>query len=346
MRRKSTILDVAKRADVSIGTVSNVLNGRGNVSAARAAQVNSAIAELGYLPNGVAQSLRRSASRVVGLCVPSPSSAYFCALLDRFEDLAAAQGYELMQVLSHSDPALEMRRVRALLSRSVDALILIPTHDSAATLDLLAEHAMPTVLVDRVTGDGRFDSVAIDDRKAMREATAHLIALGHRSLLYLIRDDRLITTQQRMAGFREAAAAGPVRVTAEICLRDLDDARFAVQVAVALQGRHPPTAIVASNSAIALSLVAILQAMGVRWPDDVSVLAFDEPVWAPIVTPPLAVLRHPTDTIAKTAWQRLMRRLLDPSIPPQRTTLKARFVAAASVGAPGAPAPKVAWRSR
>ena len=75
VRRKSTILDVAKRADVSIGTVSNVLNGRGNVSAVRAAQVNAAIAELGYLPNGVAQSLRRSASRVVGLCVPSPSSA-------------------------------------------------------------------------------------------------------------------------------------------------------------------------------------------------------------------------------------------------------------------------------
>jgi LacI family transcriptional regulator len=331
---RPTILDVAKLAGVSVGTVSNVLNAQGNVSASRATLVNAAMEQLAYLPNGVAQSLRRSTSRVVGLCAPLTSSAYFAALLEIFEELAAAQGYELMQVLSHGDPALELRRVRALLSRNVDGLILIPTHDPGATLDLLAERATPTVLVDRVTGDPRFDSVAIDDRKAMLEMTAHLVALGHRSLLYLIRDERLVTTRQRVTGFRAAAAAGPVGIVSTVCQRDADDAAFARQVAAALRGPRPPTAIIASNSAIALSLLQILRALAVKWPDDVSVLVFDEPIWAPLVTPPLAVLRHPTRAIVEAAWDRLMRRLRDSATPQRRITLDAQFVAAASVAPP------------
>src|SRR5262245_60979399 len=100
MARKPTIVDVAERAGVSVGTVSHVLNARGNVSSARRGRVAAAMAELGFVPNAVAQSLRRSESRVVGLCTPLTSSAYFAALLEMFEDLAAAQGYELMQVLS------------------------------------------------------------------------------------------------------------------------------------------------------------------------------------------------------------------------------------------------------
>jgi LacI family transcriptional regulator len=343
---KPTILDVAKLARVSVGTVSNVLNGAGNVSAARAALVNGAMAQLGYLPNGVAQSLRRSASRVIGLCAPLTSSAYFAALFEIFEELAAAAGYELMQVLSHGDPGLELRRVRALLSRSVDGLILIPTHDSGPTLDLLAERATPTVLVDRVTGDRRFDSVAIDDRKAMFDATAHLIALGHRNLLYVIRDNRLVTTRQRIAGFHAAAAAGPARIVASVCQRDADDVAFTAQVAAALRGPRPPTAIIASNSAIALSMIEILRALAVRWPDDVSLLAFDEPVWAPIMSPPLAVLRHPTRAIAEAAWACLMRRVTTPAARRRSIVMDARMVAAASVGAPAGRGPRVPRRLR
>lgn len=334
MTRKPTILDVARRAEVSVGTVSNVLNDRGNVSAGRRAQVEAAMAELGFLPNRVAQSLRRSESRVIGLCTPLTSSAYFAALLEMFEDLAARQGYEIMQVLSHGDPALELRRVQALLGRNVDGLILIPTHDARATLDLLAERVTPTVVVDRVSGDRRFDYVAIDDRKAMREATRHLVALGHRRLLYLVRDTRLPTTKRRIEGFAEAAKEAAPAVVATVLQRDPDEAAFAEQIAAALRAARPPTAIVASNSAIALSLVRALQALSVRWPDDVSLLAFDEPVWAPIVTPPLAVVRHPTPRIATEAWNRLLLRIAAPGTRPRRITLDATLVPAASLGPP------------
>ena len=205
------------------------------------------------------------------MCTPLTSSAYFAALLEMFEDLAAAQGYEIMQVLSHGDPALELRRVQALVGRNVDGLILIPTHDPRATLDLVAERATPTVIVDRVTGDRRFDYVTIDDRKAMREATRHVLALGHRAPLYIVRDARLPTTQRRIEGFRASRARGATEARRRRCCSAIASEQvFARQVADALAARSPPTAIIASNSAIALSLVRVLQDLRVRWPDDVS----------------------------------------------------------------------------
>jgi len=332
--RKPTILDVARRAGVSVGTASNVLNDRGNVSGARRAHVAAAIAKLGYVPNRVAQSLRRSESRVIGLCTPLTSSAYFAALLEMFEDLAAQQGYEIMQVLSRGDPALELRRVRALVERHVDGLILIPSFDPRETLQLLAEQGTPTVLVDRVTGDPRFDSVAIDDRKAMREATRHLIYLGHRRLLYFVRDPRLPTTQRRIEGYRQAARAARVHVAAALCQRADADAAFERQIETVMAAPRPPTALIASNTGIALSMLHSLQRIGVRWPDDVSLLSFDEPVWAPIMTPPLAVIRHPTRQMTLEAWRRLLARMRAPGAPPEVISFDAKLISAASLGPP------------
>jgi DNA-binding LacI/PurR family transcriptional regulator len=332
--KNPTVLDVAELAEVSVGTVSNVLNGRGNVSTARRERVQAAMRELGFLPNGVAQSLRRQQSRVIGLCTPLTSSAYFAALLEYFEEFAANEGYAVIQVLSRGDPALELSRVEALLGRNIDGLILIPTYDGSATLDLLALRGTPTVIVDRVSSDKRFDSVAIDDRKAMREATAHLIGLGHRKLLYLVRDTRLPTTQFRIKGYLEAGEQSKHKVLAAVVQRDSDEAVFEHQVTDIMASSQAPTAIVASNSMVALSLVQVLQKLKIRWPEDVTLLAFDEPVWAPILSPPLSVVRHPTQRIALEAWNRLLARTRSPGLRPKRITLEAELVATDSIGSP------------
>jgi LacI family transcriptional regulator len=331
---KPTILDVARKAGVSIGTVSNVLNGRANVSVARTVKVEAAMAALGYVPNRLAQSLRGGESRVIGLCTPVTASAYFVALLETFENLASEQGYEIMQVLSHGDPGIELRRVRALVGRRVDGLVLIPTNEPQAALDLVAERGTPTVVVDQLIRDKRFDYVAIDDRKAMRQAAAHVIGLGHRSILYIVRDLRLAIVQRRIEGFREACGTTRPHVSGAVIQRDPDEGRFATQIADALASRKPPTAIIASNSAVALATVAILQGMDVHWPRDVSLLAFDEPVWATVVSPPLAVVRHPTRELAAQAWKCLVERLQFPDRRPKRVTLETHLVPRASLGPP------------
>ncbi len=333
-RHRPTILDVARHASVALGTASNVLNARGNVSPALARRVRDAIDALGYVPDGVAQSLRRRSSRVVGICVPSTASAYFAALQEAFEDIAARHGYELMQVLSRGDAALELRRIEAMLSRRVDGLILIPATPPRATFDAIAASGVPAVIVDRAFDDDRFDYVTIDDRVAMRDATRSLIDAGHRRLVFVVRNPALVTTHARIAGFRAALRA--TGAAGQVMTRDEDDAQFRAEVARCLRADKPPTALIASNSALALVLLKSLHALDIAIPRDVSLLVFDEPEWADVVTPPLAVVRHPTAAIARAAWELLIHRINTPQSLPQRVVFAATQVQGASVRAPRA----------
>ena len=341
---RPTILDVAAKAGVSLGTVSNVLNERGNVSVVRRDHVMQAIAALGYVPNGLAQSLRRKRSRVIGLCTPVSSNAYFAALLEAFEDIAAAEGHELMQVLSRHDPALELRRVQALIARQVDGLILVPCTESAATFDAIDRARLPAVMVDRALPDTRFDYVTLDDRDATAQATQALLDAGHRRLMFLMRYPNLVTTRERVRGFRDAVAAGGA--TGEELVRDPDDARFAAALGARLAAADRPTALIASNSDLALAILRVLRARGLRWPDDVSLVAFDAPAWADVLDPPLAVVRLPTRALAQRAWEVLQERIGRRNARRQRIVLRATVELAGSVGAPGAAGAGVRTRTR
>lgn len=328
--RKPTIRNVAERAGVSIGTVSNVLNGAIPVSDQRRAAVAEAIEALGFLPNRVAQSLRRRQSQVVGLLATGTSSAYFAALLDSFEDIAARQGYEVMQVLSRNDPDLELRRVRALLERRVDGLIMVPTAAPGRAFDRIAEAGVPAVVVDRASPDPRFDYVTMDNRGAMEAAVSGLARSGHRRLLYIVRWPELVTTQERIAAFRAAAAA--LGAAGEVMRREPDDAGFLDQVRGAMARPDRPSAIIASNSDLVLALLRVLKTLALRIPDDVSVLAFDEPVWSEVLTPPLAVVRHPVEAIARSAWEILIARMESGAPASQRIVHAAEVVMRESIG--------------
>jgi LacI family transcriptional regulator len=305
--RRPTIRHVAARAGVSIGTVSHVLNGDTPVSAARRAAVLEAIVALDFRPNGVAQSLRRRQSRVVGLLTTGAASAYFAALLESFEDIAARQGYEVMQVLSRGDPDLEARRVGALLARQVDGLIMVPTQAPERSFDLIAAAGVPAVMIDRAYPDPRFDYVTMDNDGAMRAAVGALAAEGHRRLLYIVRWPGLVTTRARIDAFHAASAA--LGLAGDVLARDPDDRGFGDQLAARLAGAARPDAIIASNSDLALPMLAALQGLGIVVPRDIGVLVFDEPAWASVMTPPLAVVRHPVAAIARSAWEILIARM-------------------------------------
>ena len=322
--RRPTIRHVAARAGVSVGTVSNVLNGDTPVSEVRRTAVLDAIAALGFQPNSVAQSLRRRQSRVVGLMATGAASAYFAALLESFEDIAARQGYEVMQVLSRGDPDLEARRVGALLARQVDGLIMVPTQSPERSFDLIAAAGVPAVMIDRAYPDPRFDYVTMDNDAAMRAAVTALATEGHRRLLYVVRWPGLVTTRARIAAFHDATAA--LGIGAGTLARDPDDDVFGGQLAALLQGPARPDAIIASNSDLALPMLAALQALGVALARDIGVLVFDEPVWASVMTPPLAVVRHPVAAIARSAWELLIDRMERGGGEPRRIVHAAEIV--------------------
>jgi LacI family transcriptional regulator len=331
-RPKPTIFDVAQRADVSVGTVSHVLNDSCKVSEARRLRVHQAIKELGYLPNSLAQGLRRQRSRLVGLCLPHTSSAYLAALIDVFEEIAASRGYEIMQVLSRNDPLTEIHRVRALLTHRVGGLILVPSFEPHQTCQLVTEAGVPLVIVDRPSDNARVDQVTFDNRAVMSEATRRLIALGHRRLLFVVRFPSLVITRQRIESLLEAAHAAPHPVAAEVLDCGEDEGVFARRLASVMARPEPPTGIIVSNSMIASWMIRVLRSLRIPCPEKVSLLTFDEPEWADLVTPKLSIVRQPTREIARRAWELLIRRMTDGFGEPERIELHASIELRESVG--------------
>jgi len=333
-RRRPTVIEVARLAKVSVGTVSNVLNGSSSVSEARRRRVEKAIATLGYTQNPLAQGLRRQRSTMVGLCVPHTTNAYFSALMNAFEEFASDRGFELMQVLSGQDPQREYKRVQALLRYNIGGLILLPTRSPGRTLDLLAASGTPTVIVDRPAHDDRFDEVSFDNRRAMEEATRHLVALGHRRLLFMVRERALVVSRQRVAGLMAAVRSATGKVSAEV----VECASDEVSVTSCLSARFlrpgAPTAVIVSNSVFAALTLRAFHALRLDYPGKVSLLAFDSPDWGDLVTPRLSVVRQPTYAIARKAWEFLIARMTGEATKVQREELLADIVIRNSVVPP------------
>lgn len=341
-----TIMDVARRADVSVGTVSNVMSGRIRVSEARRERVLKAIADLGYTQNLMAQGLRRRLAPLVGLCVPFTSISYFSALVDAFEDVAADRGFEIMQVLSHQDSQTELQRVKALLRYHVAGIMLVPNADPQPTLDLITASGTPVVVVDRPVPDHTVDEVTFNNFDTMVEAATRLIALGHRRIVFIFRNPKLSVTIRRIEGLREATRRAGDGVEIRLVRCGYEESSFIARLSPELAGRDRPTAVIASNSTIAAWTYRAFRTLGVRCPDEVSLLAFDEPPWADLVQPSLSVIRQPIQAIALTAWDFLIRRMQHEADTVQRAELRAEIVFRDSVGpARAAVAPHVAVSS-
>jgi LacI family transcriptional regulator len=325
--KKPTITDVARLADVSVGTVSHVLNATTKVSGPLRERVERAMSLLGYEQNMLAHAQRRQRVPVVGISVPHVGSAYLAALLDSFEDIAAGRGYQVMQVLTRRDPQIELRRVRELLRHRIAGLLLVPTFDPRKTLDLIHESGTPAVLVDRPCEDDRFDQVTFDNREIMGDAVGRLIRLGHRRILFVVESQLLSISRQRIEALRDRAGAAAATVM------EVGDniADYATRLTRALQGDTAPTAVIVSNSVVAARTLHILRTMGDAYPGRISLLAFEESEWAALLTPQLSVIRQPVREIVRGAWELLLRRMAGDGGPVQHLELQAEVVLRDSV---------------
>jgi LacI family transcriptional regulator len=325
--KKPTITDVARLADVSVGTVSHILNGTTKVSEALRERVERAMGLLRYEQNMLAHAQRRQRVPVVGLSVPHVASAYLAALIDSFEDIAGRRGYQMMQVLTRRDPQTELRRTRELLRHRIAGLLLVPTFDPHETLDLIHDSGTPAVLVDRPCEDQRFDQVTFDNRAVMDDAVRRLIRLGHRHILFVVESQVLNISRHRIEALRDRAGAKSTTVM-EVGDGGSDYAR---RLTNALQGPAAPTAVIVSNSVIAARTLHVLRAMPKLYPDRISLLAFEEPDWAELTSPRLSVIRQPVREIVRAAWELLLGRMTGDTGPVQHIELNAEIVLRESV---------------
>lgn len=304
-----TMRDVAKAADVSTATVSHVLSGAQVVSPVLRDRVHAAIESLGYSPNWAAASLRVRRSSVIAVAVPDVTLTFFSKLVRQIEVLAAAKGYEILLADTQEEPERERERVRALLRRRPDGLIVAPCRDHTQTLEDIQRSAVPTIIVDRVERNTPFDCVSVGNLAAAREGCRHLVALGHRRVALLASEPRLRNIAQRIQGCREVLAeAGLSRSeSVSVCGSTSEGSYQALRPILA--GRHRPTAVFALTDKLALGALRAIWEAGLSVPSEISVLSFDDDEWMTGLRPFLSAVRQPIEEIALNAWSTLEYRL-------------------------------------
>lgn len=322
MKRPATIIDVANRAGVSLGTVSNVINGRVSVRKETKEQVEKAIHDLGFTPSMIAAGMRKQRSNVIGLCVPFTNFQNFSLLADAVERIAAAEGFELMQVYSRQDHAVELQRIERLLAFRVGGVMLIPSLKPEQALERLVRSNTPTVILNRPIDDDRFDQVMVDHREAVRQVVTRLIERGHKRIVLCSQYPTLSVTRSRVAAMRETVKKSGSAIEAVACRTGATQEEFAARVAPYLEAEGGPVAVICSNSIVTTWLLRIAKDKGLRCPIDYSVVALDDPEWGDVVSPSLSVVHQPTELLAKTAMQALIGRMRRISSAPARTLIQ------------------------
>jgi LacI family transcriptional regulator len=320
-RARVKIGDVARHAKVSVGTVSNVLNDRSTVKAERRERVLNAIKELGFSESLLAKGMRAQRYPVVGLCVPDATFSGFASLLNALEEKASLANYEVIQVSSHGEPEREFTRIRRLVAFKVSGLILVPSPEPGGVLDFLSAANVPTVLVRRAVEDEpRFDQVSMDNRAMMNKVCRELFAIGHRRFLFVCQYAHLKITHHRIDVLNRMVAETGRQMSYQAMECGPTQADFLARVSTELNGKEPPTVVLVANGLVASWTIQAFHALGLRCPEQVSLVCLDEPEWAEVVTPRLASVRQPTHEMTQSAWD-LLRMRMDGGMQPRQHTL-------------------------
>jgi LacI family transcriptional regulator len=312
---RTTIRDVSRLADVSVATVSAVINGKPAVSETLTLQVRRAIEALNYQPDFLARSLRMQRSNILGIVMPQFASPYFAEVLRGVEDVASEHGYSILISNSRSDAERERKELFVLISRRVDG-ILLATADSHFAYQRQFTKRFPLVLFDRFPPDFTGTVVATDNTEASFEATNHLIQLGHQRIAVIAGTQGISAADERIEGFRRAMSEAGLTVRQELVKHGDFNMRGGWECALELMKLPiPPTAIFSHNYEMTLGLMRALAEIGVPCPQRVSVLGFDDFVvgmdgfsWATMFSPKLTCVAQPSYEIGRRAAEALLKK--------------------------------------
>jgi DNA-binding LacI/PurR family transcriptional regulator len=347
----ATARDVAKRAGVSTSTVSHVLNGTRTVSDDLRARVLAAFEELNYEPNPFARSLKVKRSNTIGLVILDLANPFYTAVARGVEDVVREHGYALIIGNSDEEAAKEADYVRLLRARRVDGLLLMPSGERHEAFIKLVRSQFPLVFVDRVIHGLDVSSVSIDSELAAHQMTEHLIGLGHRRIGIIAGPPWSSGMMERLAGYRRAilehglpidealVVSGSGTSPADLAVLSAagrgESGRIATEQMLALD--EPPTALFATNNQLAVGAFAVLRRLGIRIPEDIALVGFDDFQWGDLVTPRITRVAQPTYEMGRTAAMTLIARIENPTAPSRRVILGAQLLIRESSGGPIGP---------
>lgn len=309
--------DVAQLAGVSVQTVSAVVNDKPGITDETRARVLAAIEQLGYRPYSVARSLRTRQTRTIALIVSDIANPVFATMASAAEDYAHSFGYSLMLHNTHGDVERETSYIQTATQRWVDGVLFVSTGDQMTSLDAFQAAGIPSVAIDRIPEEYTGPSVTLDNVKAGRMATEHLLDLGHTRIAHIGGPKKLRLARERLVGCRQAIEDRGLPPSPCIPADGNWQCQDGYQVMQSiLRSNSRPTAVFAANDRMAIGAMRSVYEAGLRVPDDISIIGLDDIEVAAFQIPPLTTIRQSFVELATLAVQLLLE-ILDEGEPAQ-----------------------------
>jgi len=331
-----TIRQIAEKAEVSIGTVSHVINGTANVREKLRVRVLDAIRSLGYQPSQLARGLRRNQTSMLVMMIPDVTNPFFPAVIRGVEDIAFKSKYRVVLCNTDNDPRKETLYLNEMRSYSPAEWLVIPSVDSEIAPSFnLKTPGPPAICLDRQPQGWRGDVVLVANEAGAYSATRHLLRMGHRQLAVITGPLHLANAVERLNGFKRALAEANVPIDADY----IQEARFernsGYSAAKRLLRMLPrPTAIFACNDLMALGVLLAARELGLHCPEDLSVVGFDNLDFAEFTAPALTTVHQPGYQLGTAAARLLLERIEGSQQPPQKLVLPTELQIRHSVAPP------------
>ena len=332
---KMDIRTVAKLANVSIATVSRTINRVSTVNPKMAKRVWEAIEKLDYFPNTQARALVSGRSRLLGLIVSEITNPFFPELIQGFEDIAVEHGYEILISSTNYDPQRMSLCIRRMLERRAEGVAVMTFGVEKPLLEQLAERKVPLVFVDVGPERPGISLLRVDYHHGIRQGVQHLAALGHRDIAFISGPKRLHSAQSRTLAFSKSLAECAIVANPAWILEGDHTMEGGIDAMDRLlKSKHLPTAVMCSNDMTAIGVLHKLYHAGLRVPDDLSVIGFDDIHIAQVTIPPLTTIQMSCFELARAAVTALRAQVEEGGDPKRNYKINTHLVVRESTGFP------------
>jgi len=330
----ATMKDVARLAGVSTSTVSHVINKNRFVSQSIAEKVNAAVEQLNYAPSALARSLKLNQTRTIGMLLTASSNPFYSEVVRGVERSCYERGYSLILCNTDNDAERMNRSLETLLQKRVDGLLIMCTENHRPSKDAISRYpSLPIVMMDWSPFEGPIDVIQDNALLGGEMATNYLIRHGYTRIACITGPLDKTTAQERLNGYRQAMKkAGLEILPGYEVSSDFEFGGGLVAMEQLLMLSEPPHAIFAGNDAMAVGVYQALYQRGLRVPDDIAVMGYDDIQLAQYMMPPLTTIHQPKDSLGELAVDALLHRLQEPESEPQVLVLTPELVVRQSVG--------------
>lgn len=311
-----TLKDIAKKTGVSVSTVSRVLHDNSNkykISKETQIKVKQTAKSLGYQVNALARGLRLQKTREIGVVVPDISNPFFAAIIKNIASELRKREYNFIVYDVDENIVIERSAIKSLLEKHVDGLVIASVGQEFSHIQKVQEAGIPFVMVDRCFEELDVDSVSVDNVKGSLLAVNHLVEAGHRRIAFIQGLRGTYANETRLQGYKSALSKAGIPIDEHLIVGDdFRSLNGYIETKLLLKLSNPPTAIFTAGDLIALGALEACRESNFAIPEDVSLITFDDPVFASYLSPPLTAVEQPVSKIAEMAVAMLYRRIRNP----------------------------------